>query len=112
MRVLTGVNDLLAFVLELIMLGLLGWWGFARGGNIVLSVVAGLGAPALAALAWGTFAAPRAWIALPTAAVLVVKVVIFGAATAALAALGHRNWAVAFAVVVVANLTIALTLKP
>ncbi len=111
-RLLAGVNDVIAFVLELIMLAVRGWWGFARGDGVLASIALGLGAPLAAALAWGAFAAPRAWITLPTSGVLAVKALIFATAVAALADLGHPAWAVAFTVVVVLNVATALTVKP
>jgi hypothetical protein len=107
-RLLAGVNDVIAFILELIMLAVLGWWGFAHGGSTLTSIALGLGAPLAAAVAWGAFAAPRARFTLPTSGVLAVKALIFGTAVAALVSLGHPAWAAAFAVVVVLNVALAV----
>jgi hypothetical protein len=97
------VNAALAFLLELAALAALGWWGFATGGGAALRVGLGLGAPLLAAVLWGLFAAPKAVVGLPVAGVLVVKALVFGAATAALYALGRPALATAYALVVVLN---------
>ncbi|WP_128378661.1 YrdB family protein [Streptomyces cavernae] len=99
----------LAFLLELVALAVLAWWGFTWPGSRVASVVLGLGAPLLAAVVWGAFAAPRATYSLPLAGVLVVKAVVFGAAVLALVAIGHRNLALWFGGVVVLD-TVVVTL--
>ncbi|OLF08352.1 hypothetical protein BLA60_23270 [Actinophytocola xinjiangensis] len=99
-------NDILAFVLELGALGALCYWGFATGSTVLTKLLLGLGAPLLAAVAWGLFAAPKATFAVPLVAVLVVKAAVFGAAALALYVRGHRTLAIGFAVVVVVNTVI------
>lgn len=106
-RAWIGPNALLAFLLELVALACLCWWGFATGPNVLLSIVLGVGLPVVAAVVWGLFAAPRARVPLPRAGVLTVKILIFGAATAALAALGQPILAAVFALVTAVNLIIA-----
>ncbi|WP_051370582.1 YrdB family protein [Streptomyces sp. 142MFCol3.1] len=96
------VNEGLAFLLELLALGALAWWGWQSTGEIwrILPAVA---APASAALLWGMFAAPRARFKVSAPTVLVVKAVVFGSATASLWVVRGQVWAVTFAVVVLAN---------
>jgi hypothetical protein len=112
MQILFRVNDVLAFVLELIMLGILARWGYTRPDNLPASIALAIGTPLLAALVWGTFAAPKAWITLAPAGVLTVQVLVFGGAAAALAGLGHRGWAAGFLAVVIVNLAVALAARP
>jgi hypothetical protein len=100
-------NEALAFLLEIVALGALAYWGFHVGNGGAAKAVLAIGAPLLAAVAWGLFAAPRARFKVPLAAVLVVKALVFGAATAALVATGHLVLAAVFAVVVTANTAIA-----
>jgi hypothetical protein len=102
-----AVNEGLAFVLELLALGALAWWGADAGGGLAAKIVLGAGAPVLAAVAWGLFAAPRARFRVPLAAVLVVKAIVFGLAAVALAATGRAGLAIAFAAVVVLNTALA-----
>lgn len=98
------VNEGLAFLLELLALAVLAYWGFEVGEGVVLKIVLGVGAPVLAAIVWSLCAAPRATFGLPQAAVLVVKVLWFGAPVAALLTTGHPVLSGVLAVVVAANL--------
>ncbi|WP_431875143.1 YrdB family protein [Amycolatopsis sacchari] len=97
------VNEGLAFLLELLALAALAYWGFETGGGLPAKLLLGIGTPVVAAIVWSLFAAPRATFGLPLAGVLVVKAVVFGVAVAALCATGHVVPGAVFAVVVVAN---------
>lgn len=97
------VNEGLAFLLELLILVVLAWWGFSRDIGWAGSLGLAVAAPAGAAVLWGMFAAPKARFTVPLAAQLGVKAVVFGAAALALLALGQRQPALWFAVAVVVN---------
>ncbi len=101
------VNELLAFLLELVAFALLAVWGFRVGDNVLVHILLGIGTPALAIVAWGMFAAPRAKFPLPIAGVLVVKALVFGAATAAAFAVAGAGFAVACGVVLFVNTALA-----
>ncbi|NUR59973.1 MAG: YrdB family protein [Catenulispora sp.] len=101
------VNEALAFVLELLALVLLAFWGFKTGSNNAVHLLLGIGAPALMIVVWGAFAAPRARFQLPMAGVLAVKAVVFGAATAAGYAAGWHVFAIVFAVLAAVNTVVA-----
>ena len=94
-------NLALAFLLELCALVALGYWGVRTGGGPVTKTALGIGAPLVAAILWGLFAAPRAPVSVPL--VGLGKLIVFGSAVAALYTTGHRGLAIAFAVLVVAN---------
>ncbi|MGY1623781.1 YrdB family protein [Geodermatophilus sp. SYSU D00965] len=87
-----------AFATELGALAALGLWGWSAGGTTALRWLLALGVPLTAALLWGLFAAPQAVVQVAALAVL-TKVVVFGAAGAALLAAGSPR---AAAVLVVA----------
>ncbi len=95
-------NLTLAFLLELCALGALGYWGVRVGGGPLAKIALGIGAPLLAAVLWGLFAAPRAPVSVPFVR-FVVQLVVFGSAAMALYATGHRGLAFAFAFLVVVN---------
>ncbi|MFK0047234.1 DUF2568 domain-containing protein [Streptomyces sp. NPDC090741] len=95
------VNEGLAFVLEVVALGILAWWGSTAA--LWLAVAA----PLAAAVLWGAFAAPKARFAVPLAAQLAVKALVFGAAALALLALGQRAVGLWFAGTVLVNTALA-----
>jgi hypothetical protein len=101
------VNELLAFLLELVAFALLAVWGFRVGDNAVVHVLLGIGTPALAIVAWGMFAAPRAKFPVSITWVLVVKALVFGAATAAAFAVLGAGLGVACGVVFLVNTALA-----
>jgi hypothetical protein len=96
---------LLAFLVELVALGIFAWWGWETGGTALVRLLLAIGLPAVIAVVWGLFAAPTATRGTP-AVRTVVKVLVFGLAGAALWSLGHPVPAVLFVVVVAANLLI------
>jgi hypothetical protein len=95
-------NLALAFLLELCALVALGYWGVRTGGGPVTKTALGIGAPLVAAILWGLFAAPRAPVSVPLVGLGVI-LIVFGSAVAALYSTGHRGLAISFAVLVVAN---------
>ncbi|MFE3029747.1 YrdB family protein [Nocardia tengchongensis] len=97
------LNFTLAFVFELVAVGALAYWGVRTGRSRVAKIFRGAGMAVVAMVLWGLFAAPEASFSVPVAAVA-TKVLVFGGAAAALWQLGHRKLAVAFPLLVVANL--------
>jgi len=96
-------NLALAFLLELCILAALGYWGFQTGSGLIAKAVLGFGAPVLVAVVWGIFLAPRAVVQVPMPAHWVLKAVVFGLATLALAVAGHPTLAWIFGVVALLN---------
>ncbi len=72
------------------MLGEFGFWGFQTGGSALMKILLGIGIPLLAVAVWGTFIAPNSKRHLQGTGYLVVKVVLFGLAAAALIIAGQR----------------------
>ncbi|GAB2827644.1 hypothetical protein GCM10022221_27390 [Actinocorallia aurea] len=105
-RAFFWANAGLAFVLEVAALVLLARWGFTRDGGWALRVLLGVGAPVVAAVVWGLFAAPRAVYRIPVPGVLAVKAAVFLSAALAVDALHGATAAVVFTAVVVANTAI------
>jgi Protein of unknown function (DUF2568) len=104
---LHAVNEALAFLLELLMLAGLCWWGVAQHASVGVRIVLAVAAPAAAVIAWWLFAAPRARIGLPLAGVLTVKVVLFGAAAAGVYAIGQHAAGLAFGIIALVNTGVA-----
>ncbi len=78
-----GIVLAIRFLCELGLLAALAFWGFTVGDG-GLAWVLGLGAPALSALVWGTFIAPKARRPLPPPVRLSVEIDLFVLAAVAL----------------------------
>ena len=106
MELLKNINLALIFLLELCMLAALGYWGFTLDQGLAIRVGAGLGVPVLAAVVWGVWMAPRAAHPLPEPLHLIVELIIFGLAIAALYAAGRPWLALIFGIVYVINVAL------
>ena len=89
----------LRFLLELALLGALAVWGFSLD-STWLSVVAGIGAPVIAAGVWGLWIAPKSERRLTDPSRLALELLLFAAAAVALAAAGRTALAAAFVALV------------
>jgi len=93
----------LRFILELCALAALGYWGYRTGGGTLTKVGLAAGAVIATAVVWATFVAPNASVPIPDTAHLLLQVLVFGAAAAALYTLGQPTIATAFAATVLVN---------
>ena len=98
-----SLNYTVRFLLELCALAALGYWGFVAGQTLPMQLLLGLGAPLLAAAAWGAFVAPRARWPAHEPWRLLVEIIVFGAASLALWAVHQPALAVILAAVYIAN---------
>ena len=101
-------NLLVAFLAELVALGIFAWWGWATGGTTAARWLLAVGLPVLTAIVWALFAAPTAKHT-TSALRWTAKVLVFGLAGAALWSLRHPLLGVGFVVLVAANLAIIQT---
>ena len=97
LRGLRGVTLTARFLCELAMLAALAFWGYVVGDGIWAWLL-GLAAPAVAAVVWGTFVAPRAKVSVPAPVRVAIELVLFAAAAAGLAAAGQPVAAVVLGV--------------
>ncbi|MFE9429040.1 YrdB family protein [Kitasatospora sp. NPDC006697] len=102
-------NEMLAFLLELVALGGLAWWGWAVGPGLVGRLLLAVAAPLLAAVLWGRYAAPRATVKLPLTGILVVKAVVFLSATAAFWTVAGAPTGLVFGLLCLVNTVLAYT---
>jgi Protein of unknown function (DUF2568) len=98
-----NANDVVAFLVEIVVLALLGFAGFGADG--AWGWVLGIGLPVATAVVWGLFAAPRARISFAGVR-LGTKLVVLGAGVVAGFVVLPLVWACLFAVVVVLNLVL------
>jgi hypothetical protein len=90
------------FLCELAMLATLAYWGFQVGDGVGAWLL-GIGAPLLAAVVWGVLVAPKARWPVPIPIRVVIELVLFGAAVAALAVAGQPLLAVVLGVAALAT---------
>ena len=100
-------NEGLAFLLELVMLAGLAWWGSQAVSGIAGRIALAILTPLLAVIIWALLAAPRARIRLPLPGVLAVKAVVFAGAAVAGYSMGQHALAIGFAVVATVNTAVA-----
>jgi Protein of unknown function (DUF2568) len=96
----------LQFLLELAALAALGYWGSTTGDRTFAHVALAIAVPLLAAIVWGIFGSPKAPFHLRGAWRLLLEVVFFGSAAAALFAAGQPVLGAVLAAVVVANVAL------
>jgi hypothetical protein len=85
------------FLSELALLAALAFIGAAIFEGVLLSVLAGVALPALAAVIWGTLVAPRAPRRLDDPARVIVELVLFAVAVLGLAYYGYHVFAIVLA---------------
>lgn len=98
------VNLVMRFLLELCALVVLGYWGFQAGNGYLAKVGLAIAVPLLTAIAWGAFVAPRAIVPVSGFLRLLLELIFFGSAAAALYAVGQTTLAVIFGILVLVNL--------
>ena len=106
MKALTWANAVLRFLLELCMLAAFAYWGSRSSGSTAANVAIAIAAPLAAAAVWGVFMAPRSKTRLPERRRIPLEIVLFGLATAALAAADEQGLAIAFGVIATVNTTL------
>jgi hypothetical protein len=101
-----GLNLAVRFALELCALAALGVWGWQTADPLAWRLLLAVGAPLVAAVAWGAWVAPKAARRLPDPARLGVEGLVFAAATAALLSVHHIALAVCLAVIYAINVAL------
>lgn len=104
-----SANLALRFLLELVALGVLAYWGWQAGTGVVRMLL-GVGAPLAFAAIWGVLVAPKASRRIPDPARLLLELVLFSVVVTALVAVGQPIWALVFAAVVAGNLSLMVVL--
>src|SRR5262245_34386325 len=103
MEAIKWANLALTFVLELVALAALGYWGYTVGEGTLAKLGLAIGLPLVTAVVWGLFLAPKAVYTVPAWLRFLLKVAVFGLAALALAATGHPWMGIGFALIVVVN---------
>ncbi len=95
---LTGI-DVATFVLEVVALVVMVWWGFASW-PLPVNVLLGIGTPLFAATVWGLFRSPKARFPLDPIGKVLIEAGVFGSAAVMVATLGLPVLALLYGVTV------------
>ena len=98
------INLGIRFLLEILVLIILGYWGFQVSNGTMMKIIAGIGTPLLAAVLWGLFGAPKATYLLHGFPFLILEIVIFGLPAIALLFLEKQTLAYFYGAVTIVNL--------
>lgn len=100
---LASVNAAVRFLLELVAIGVLGYWGYSVGQSQLLKVGLGLGVPLVVIVGWGLLGSPAAPYRLTQPWRLVLEILILGGAAVALYLIDRPGVAGLFALVAAVN---------
>jgi Mn2+/Fe2+ NRAMP family transporter len=107
LALLKNLNLALAFLLELLVLVALCYFGFVIGPNIFVKISLGLGLPIVAIVIWAVLGAPRSKRRLKGFPFLLLQIIFFGSAAVVLYLAGQRVLGIIFALVFVLNTVLA-----
>ena len=111
MAILKQINQVVAFLLELVMLYMLAVGGNQFGKGNGWRYVLAVGLPVLAIGLWGYFSAPRSEHRLVFPYLSIFHFVLFGSTALLWYLTGHQRSAVLFLVIVILSEVTAITLK-
>ena len=101
----------LFFLMELCALAAFSYWGFHMDRGWFIKLLFGLGTPLLIAVFWGTFIAPKASFPVSTSLRIILQLIVFALATAALYFSEKSKLAVIFGVVVLVEMILMYTIE-
>ncbi len=110
MRVLSGVNAVLALVLELALLGALVAVGLLLPLPLPVRIALAVLLPAVVVAVWGVWLAPRSARRLEPRRGLLLQTALFAAVVVALAAVGAVGWAAVLALLTAVRLVLGVRL--
>jgi hypothetical protein len=96
-------NLAIRFILELVILFSLGYWGFHFDSGLIIKIILGIGLPLIAAIIWGMTISPKAKIRLPLIGILIIEFIIFGTAVLCLISSGIKVFPMIFGIVAIIN---------
>lgn len=111
MAIFGGILLGVLFLVELAALFSFGYWGYRLEAGWALRIACAIGLPALVAVFWGTFVAPKASIPVPETWRTVLQLAVFLLAATALYFSGRPGWAAGYAIIAVADAALVYVLK-
>ncbi len=96
-------NLAVRFVVELLGVGFVGYWGLSASDETIIRLVLGIGAVAVFAVVWGLFLAPNAHSGLTTVQKDILGTVVLLISAGALVVAGQPTAGLVYAAVVIVN---------
>jgi hypothetical protein len=96
-------NIALRFMLELCILGIVGYWGFRVGKIPAIKITLAIILPIVVAVIWALFGAPQAEWEVQGILHVLLEIIVFGLGVAALYYLKHPMLASGLAIIIVVN---------
>lgn len=96
-------NEGVRFLLEVVALMALGYWGYRTGQGQIVKIGLGLGIPLVIAVIWGLLGAPAAPYRLAQPWRLGLEVIILGSAVVGLYLLDRASLALIFGIIAILN---------
>ncbi|EJR84686.1 YrdB family protein [Bacillus cereus] len=96
-------NIALRFMLELCILGIVGYWGVRVGTTMAIKITLAIIIPIVFAVIWGLFGAPHAEWEVQGILHVLLEIIVFGVGIVALYHLKHHMLASGLAIVIVVN---------
>ncbi|PEQ30677.1 hypothetical protein CN467_26020 [Bacillus cereus] len=100
---LQAFNIALRFMLELCVLGIVGYWGFRVGTITVIKVTLAIILPVIVAVIWALFGAQHAEWEVQGILHVLLEIIVFGVGVAALYHLKHYMLASGLVIIIVVN---------
>lgn len=111
MRLLKNTNLGVAFLLELLAILILAYWGFTFSASKILSISLGVLVPILLIIIWSIWCAPSSAYRLEGIGLILLKCLLFGSIVLCLININHLLLALIFALTVILNLGVSLYFK-
>ncbi|OFI49499.1 hypothetical protein BG261_02660 [Floricoccus tropicus] len=105
------LNDGFAFLLELVSIIVLAYWGFNLSSSKLISIALGIIIPLTFIVVWWIYLAPKSSHRLDGMQLIILKLLLFSIVTYTLISINKTNWAFVFMIFVVINLVLSYIWK-
>ncbi len=111
MSLIKSINLLITFLLELCLLVVYGYLGFNIGNSKIVNIVGAIAVPAIVALIWGLYLAPKSFKDIPTIIKQIGKGILFLLAFIGLFLLKQERIGIIFLIIYIINMILLILWK-
>lgn len=105
------LNDGLAFLLELVSIIVLAYWGFNLSSSKLISVALAIVIPLIFIVVWWIYLAPKSSHRLDGISLIILKLLLFSMVAYALISINKTSWAIVFMILIIINLALSYIWK-